>query len=330
MKKRALGKGGPLLSEIGFGCWNMTGAYGPTSEEEANETLKACIDEGVTFLDTANVYGAGQSEEMVGRFIKDNPGHFSIHTKAGIYRDPKTNERSFNNKPDYLREQLEGSLKRLGVEQIQMYYIHRRDPEIEIEDLMETLMAFKSEGKIEGIGFSEISPSSLRRAWAVGPVMGVQNEYSLWTRYPDLGMIQACEELGTGFVAFSPVGRGIFGEKAPDPEGFAKSDFRYGTPRFTEPNFSRNVAKVAEFKKLAADMGTSSPALAMAWVLARGEHVFSIPGTRTAEHLRQLTSGAALQLSEADMAAIEQVLPVGWAHGDRYSRAQWLGAEGYC
>ena len=330
MKKRSLGRNGPEVSEIGLGCWNFAGAYGPTDEVTSHNTLKAAIDEGITFLDTANVYGMGQSEEIIGRFIRDNPGHFSIHTKGGLYRNPETKERWFKNDADYLREELEKSLKRLGVEQIQMYYIHRREPDLDIEQVMETLLRFKEEGKIEGIGFSEIAPYSLRRAAACGDVMAVQSEYSLWSRYPDLGMLQTCDELGTAFVAFSPMGRGIFADKTPDPSTFEKTDFRYETPRFTEPNFSANVKKINEFKMLAADMGTSSPALAMAWVLAQGDHVFSIPGTRTADHLRQLTAGAALTLSEDDLRAIDQVLPVGWAHGDRYTRAQWLGAEGYC
>ncbi len=330
MKKRSLGRDGPLVSEIGLGCWNFTGACGPTEEANSIETLKTAIDEGITFLDTANVYGMGLSEEIIGRFIKTNPGQFAIHTKGGLYRNPETKERWFKNDADYLREELEKSLRRLGVEQVQMYYIHRRDPEMDIEDVMETLLRFKQEGKIEGIGFSEIAPFSLRRASACGDVMAVQNEYSLWSRYPDLGMLQTCAELGTAFVAFSPMGRGIFSQQAPDPSTFENIDFRHQSPRFIEPNFSKNVAKVADFKALAADMGTTSPALAMAWVLARDDHLFSIPGTRTSEHLKQLTAGAQLSLSDADMAAIDRVLPVGWAHGDRYSRQQWLGAEGYC
>jgi aryl-alcohol dehydrogenase-like predicted oxidoreductase len=330
MKKRSLGRDGPRVSEIGLGCWNFTGAYGPTDEAESQATLKTAIDEGVTFLDTANVYGMGLSEEIIGRFIKDNPGRFTVHTKGGLYRNPETKERWFRNEADYLREELEKSLKRLGVEQVQLYYIHRRQPEIDIEDVMETLLRFRQEGKIEAIGFSEIAPCSLRRATACGPVAAVQNEYSLWSRYPDLGMVQACQEMGTAFVAFSPMGRGIFAQKTPDPTTFTKIDFRCESPRFVEPNFSANVAKVAEFKALAADMGTTSPALAMAWVLARGEHILSIPGTRSSNHLRELTSGVALNLTDADLAVIDRILPVGWAHGDRYSRAQWLGAEGYC
>lgn len=330
MKKRSLGRGGPLISEIGLGCWNFAGPYGPTDEEESRATLHAAIDEGITFLDTANVYGMGLSEEIIGRFIKDNPGKFSIHTKGGLYRNPETGERWFRNEADYLREQLEASLTRLGVERIELYYVHRRQPELEIEEVMGTLLQFKQEGKIARIGFSEIAPYSLRRASALGHVAAIQNEYSLWSRYPDLGMLQACQELGTAFVAFSPVGRGIFAQETPDPATFAKTDFRHGNPRFVEPNFSANAAKVQEFKQLAVDMGTTSPALAMAWVLSRGEHMFSIPGTRSAKHLRELAGGAALSLTAEDLAAIDRVLPVGWAHGDRYSRKQWLGAEGYC
>lgn len=330
MKKRFLGRGGPPVSEIGLGCWNFTGAYGPTDESESRAALAASVDAGIDFLDTANVYGMGLSEEIIGRYIKDNPGQFTIHSKGGLYRNPETKERWFRNDADYLRDELEKSLKRLGVEQIQLYYIHRRQPDIPIEDVMDTLLRFKQEGKIEGIGFSEIAPTSLRRAVACGPVAAVQNEYSLWSRYPELGMLQTCRELGVTFVAFSPMGRGIFAQKTPDPASFEKIDFRFGSPRFSEPNFSYNVLKANEFKALAFDMGTTSPALAMAWVLAQGDHVLSIPGTRSPEHVRELAAGAALQLGADDLAAIGRVLPVGWAHGDRYSRDQWLGAEGYC
>lgn len=329
MKKRSLGRNGPLVSEMGLGCWNMTGAYGPSDETEARALLDAAVDGGITFLDTAAVYGMGQSEEIIGRYIKDNPGKFTIHTKGGLYRNPETGERWFRNDAAFLREQLEDSLRRLGVEQVELYYVHRRQPELEIEEVMETLLSFQKEGKIGGIGFSEIAPYSLKRASALGHVTAVQNEYSLWSRYPDLGMLRTCEELGTAFVAFSPMGRGIFAQKTPDPASFAKTDFRYKSPRFSEPNFSANVAKVNEFKELAADMGTTSPALAMAWTLARGDHILPIPGTRTAEHLNELLEGTKLALGEDDMASIEKVLPVGWAYGDRYSRAQWLGAEGY-
>ena len=330
MEKRQLGHGGPQVSEIGLGCWSFAGAYGPTDEAESHDTLATAIDIGIDFLDTANVYGNGVSENVIGSFIKDNPGSFKIATKAGIYRNPETNERGFNNDPAYLRGELEKSLQRLSVERVELYYIHRRQQEVPIEDLMETLLAFRGEGKIGGIGFSEISPATLRRACAVGPVMAVQNEYSVWTRYPDLGMIQACEELGVAFVPFSPLCRGMAAATPPDPATFSKGDFRNGTPRFTEPNFSVNVGYFYRFGALAADMGTTAPALAIAWTLARGEHLIPIPGTRSSDHLRDCVAGAELNLGDDEMAAIESVLPVGFAHGDRYSRLQWLGAEGYC
>ena len=330
MKKRQLGANGPQVSEIGLGCMNFAGFYGPCDESQARETLSAALDVGIDFLDTSNVYGMGLSEEIIGRFIKDNPGKFTIHTKGGIYRDPETNVRGFKNDADYLRVELEKSLKRLGVEQVQMYYVHRRDPDMQIEEVMEALLQFKQEGKIEGIGFSEIAPYSLRRAAKIGPVMAVQSEYSLWTRYPDLGQLQTCREVGTAFVAFSPMGRGIFAQKTPNPSQFKSTDFRHESPRFSEPNFSLNAEKVKQFKALAGDMGTSSASLAMAWVLSRGDHVFPIPGTRSATHIRELAAGAELNLNLDDLAAIERVLPVGWAYGDRYTDGQWVGPERYC
>jgi aryl-alcohol dehydrogenase-like predicted oxidoreductase len=330
MKKRQLGAGGPMVSEIGLGCWSFAGAYGPTDEAESHATLKTALDLGIDFLDTANVYGMGVSEKTIGSFIKGDADKFTIATKAGIYRDPETQTRGFNNSREHLTAELDKSLKHLGVDHVALYYIHRRDPRLEIEDVMETMLRFKEQGKIGGIGFSEISTGSLRRACDVGPVMAVQNEYSLWSRYPDLGMVQTCKELGVAFVPFSPLGRGIFGTEVPDPTTFSEGDFRYNTPRFTEPNFSRNVAKVAEFKALAADLGTTSITLAMAWCLARGEHLLPIPGTRSSEHLRECAASSEFPMTDDIMAKIDEVLPVGWAFGDRYTRLQWLGAEGYC
>ena len=293
-------------------------------------TLSAARDLGVDFLDTSNVYGMGVSEQTIGAYLKGRSDLFTIATKAGIWRHPDTGKRGFNNKADYLRAELEKSLSRLGLEHVDLYYIHRRDPEVEIEDLMETLLAFKAEGKIAGIGFSEISPATLRRASAVGPVDAVQSEYSLWTRQPELGMIQTCRELGVAFVPFSPLGRGMFAPNPPNPAEFPKGHFRTGTPRFTEPNFSHNVRQVEKFKALADDLGTSPIALAIAWCLARGSHLIPIPGTRSADHLKDCVAGSAFAMTDDIMQAIEQALPVGWAHGDRYTHEQRVGVEGYC
>lgn len=329
MKKRALLSDGTKVSEIGLGCMSFAGFYGPTSEAEAHDTLAAALDLGIDFLDTANIYGNGVSEQTIGSFLKGDDSKFTIATKAAIYRDPATGQRGFNNKPDHLSAELDKSLRRLGVDHVALYYIHRRDPEVEIEAVMDTLLGFKAAGKIGGIGFSEISPASLRRAAAVGPVDAVQSEYSLWTRYPDLGMIQTCAELGVAFVPFSPVGRGIFASETPVPAAFRENDFRKGTPRFTEPNFSYNVAMVDGFKRFAAACGTTPITLAMAWCLARGPHLIPIPGTRTATHLAELAAASTFAMTDEIMARIETILPVGWAHGDRYTADQWIGPERY-
>jgi aryl-alcohol dehydrogenase-like predicted oxidoreductase len=319
-----------MVGAVGLGCWSFAGSYGPTDEAESHATLAGALDLGIDFLDTSNVYGAGVSERVIGSFIKNHPGRFTIATKGGIYRDPDTNVRGFNNSPEHLRQVLETSLKNLGVDHVELYYIHRREKERPIEDVMETLVRFKEEGKIGGIGFSEIAPFSLRRAHAVHPVMAVQSEYSLWTRGPELGMIQACKELGVAFVPFSPLARGMFAAKPPVPAEFSDGDFRLNNPRFAEPNFSSNVKALEPFREFAAARGTTPSALAMAWILAQGDHLIPIPGTRSLEHLKDDAAGEELTLSADDMAEIDRILPLGFAHGDRYSDAQWIGPERYC
>lgn len=330
MKQRQLGAGGPMVSQMGLGCWNFAGPYGPTNETESHETLAAALDLGIDLLDTANVYGMGISEKVIGSFLKNHRGRFTLATKAGIYRDPQTNKRGFNNSAEHLQEELDKSLANLGTDHVALYYIHRREAGRPIEDVMETLARFKEQGKIGGIGFSEISPASLRRAHAVHPVMAVQSEYSLWSRMPDLGMIQACNELGVAFVPFSPLARGMFASRTPDPSKFADGDFRKNNPRFLEPNFSRNVAALAPFKKLAVDLKITPIALALAWIMTRGDHLIPIPGTRSAGHLRECASGMGLSLGANDLAEIDRILPPGFAHGDRYSPEQRPGVEGYC
>lgn len=330
MQRRTLLQTGKTVSAIGLGCMNFCGFYGPSNEAEAFDTLAAAQRLGIDLLDTSNVYGLGQSEEIIGRFLKHHPWDVTIATKAGIWRDREHGNRGFRNDAAYLRAELEGSLRRLGVDHVDLFYVHRRDHSIEIEEVMATLLALKAEGKIGGIGFSEIAPSSLRRAAAVGPVDAVQNEYSLWTRQPDLGMVQTCRELGVALVAFSPLGRGMLVDQAPDPATFADQDFRKVNPRFLPPNFALNLAKLHGFKAYAADHGVTTAALALAWCLARGTHVIPIPGTRSAAHLADCAAGASIDVTDAMMAEIETLLPVGWAYGDRYSAAQFNGPESYC
>lgn len=330
MKRRQILQSGTTASEIGLGCMSFAGTYGVTSEKDAHDTLAKALDLGIDLLDTANVYGFGVSETMIGTFLKANPSKFTIATKAGIWRDRSHTHRGFNNTPDYLRTELEGSLTRLGVDHVDLFYIHRRDRDIEIEAVMETLLAFKEEGKIGGIGFSEIAPASLRRAAAVGPVDAVQSEYSLWSRLPELGMLQACRELDVALVAFSPLGRGMLSTVTPDPETFGERDFRKNNPRFCEPNFGFNMGYVAAFKAYAFDNDTTPTALALAWCLAQGDNVIPIPGTRTAAHIEECAAGSDLRLTDDMLKEIEHILPPGFAHGDRYSQAQWAGPEGYC
>jgi len=330
MQKRALGKNGPVVSSVGLGCMSFVGFYGPATDEESYATLARARDLGVDFLDTSNVYGNGRSEQIIGNFIKDHPGFFKIATKVGIRRELGSTVRIFDNSEGHLREELEKSLKQLGVEHIELYYIHRRDPNIEIEDVMETLVKFKQEGKIGGIGFSEIAPYSLRRAHAVHPVAAVQNEYSLWTRLPDLGLIQTCEELGVTFVPFSPLARGVFSTVAPDPATFGEADFRKGNPRFIEPNYSKNLEIIAPFSSMAADMGVSPATLSLAWILHRGDHLIPIPGTRTPDHLEECAAAMHLSLSLAQLDEINRLLPIGFAYGDRYTDGQVFGTERYC
>ena len=330
MKKRRLLQSGKLVSEIGLGCMSFAGFYGPTDEKEAHGTLNTALDYGIDFLDTANIYGMGVSETMIGNYIKNNGNPFVIATKASISRDPETNERTFDNSSQHLETELNKSLERLGVDNVDLFYIHRRDPRIPIEDVMETLLKFKKEGKIGGIGFSEISPSSLRRASEVGLVDAIQSEYSLWTRSAELGLIQTCQELEVSFIPFSPLGRGIFSTTPPDPSTFAKLDFRKNNPRFLQPNFNENLNLLAPFKQFCAELGVSPSTMAIAWTLKQGEHMLPIPGTRSRNHLIELALGSEFELTEEISDQIDHLLPIGWAHGERYSDDQWIGIEKFC
>lgn len=287
MRQVKLGRNGPTVGAVGLGAMSFGGIYGATDEAESHATLTAALDLGVTHIDTANIYGMGVSETVIGTFLRNNPGtrqQFIIATKAGIITAPK---RDFRNDEAYLRTELEASLKRLGTEQVELFYIHRRDPRVPVEDLMVSLVKFIEEGKIGAIGLSECQPATLERASQIHPVAAVQSEYSLQTRLPELGMLKMCEKLGTTFVSFSPVGRGLLTDTDPDRAKFPDVDFRKNNPRFIEPNLSTNLEKVQALRAFAADKGVATSTLAIAWTFAMAPNSIAIPGTRSPTHLTE-------------------------------------------
>jgi aryl-alcohol dehydrogenase-like predicted oxidoreductase len=326
MKQRHLGAQGPLVSELGLGCLSFGGMFGPTTEAESLRTLDAAWDAGITFLDTANGYGKGVSEAVIGTWLTTRGHRPHIATKAAFTDDPA---RRVDNRPEHLRSELEGSLKRLGVDHVTLFYAHRHDPLIPAEDLAGTMQRLHEEGKILGYGLSEIGPYTLERCHAVHPVMAVQSEYSLWTRSPELGLIQRCAQLGVAFVPFSPLARGAFGTPMADPSTFREGEFRGRIPRFHPENWPHNRAKLDAFHAYARQRGITPAALALAWLLDRGPHLLPIPGTRTAEHLLAWASAPEIALTDTDRAEIDRLLPVGWAWGDRYDDQQAATVERY-
>lgn len=332
MKQRKLGRE-TVVSAIGIGAMSFSDFYGTTDTGKSHAILKQALDLGIDHIDTANVYGGGVSEERIGSFLmKQGPRRhalFKIATKAGIHRDADGN-RYFNNSPEHLAAELDKSLQRLGVDRVEMFYVHRRDQNRPIEEVAEILAGFVKSGKIGQFGFSEIAPTSLARAAAVHPVGAVQSEYSLSTRSAELGLVQKTAELGASLVVFGPIGRGLLTDAPHSVESAEAVAFFKHNPRFSGPNLNRNIEATAGFRRLAMDMGVKASSLAIAWLLHQGPHILPIPGTRSVEHLRELAKGSELKLSSADLEAIDRELPVGWAHGDRYSTAQWTGPEKYC
>jgi aryl-alcohol dehydrogenase-like predicted oxidoreductase len=334
MKTRILGSTGIEVSAIGVGAMSFTNFYGETSEAESHSVLRAALDRGVTHIDTANVYGGGLSETVIGKFLaqqgRRKNGLFSIATKAGIAVDPNSGRRYFDNSAGYLTAQLDLSLARLGLDYVDLFYVHRRDSETPIEDVTSTLADLVKAGKIRGFGFSEIAPTSLVRAQAIHPVAAVQSEYSLSVRSPELGLVQTTRELGVALVAFSPLGRSLLTDKPHNADRVKQSAWLGTNPRFLPPNLTANIAATASFRALAKDYGLSAAALAIAWLLHKGDHILPIPGTRSVQHFAEHCDGATKTLSPAQIGEIETILPIGWAHGDRYSEAQWVGPERYC
>ncbi len=329
MKTIKLGADGPEVSQFGIGAMSFAGIYGQASEAEAHAVLDDCRAAGVTHIDTSNVYGNGRSEELIGAWFAANKGareDMHLATKAGITGN---DDRRFNNDPEYLEDCLDASLKRLGTDHVDLFYVHRYDRSCRPEDTAGALKRLIEKGKTRAVGLSEIAPSTLRRASTECHIAAVQSEYSLSTRAPELGLVQACRELNSTLVAFSPVGRTFLTDDPFNAERVESMAFTKGNPRFMEPNFSTNIAITDKFRELAGDMGEPAAALAIAWLIAQGDHILPIPGTKNTAHLAELVRGTEIDLTSDDLERIETVLPVGWAHGDRYSSKQWEGPERY-
>lgn len=331
MKTTTLGKNGPEVSQFGVGAMSFAGIYGGSTEAEAHAILDAARAAGVSHIDTAAAYGDGRSEEMIGTWLTANPGargETTIATKAAFRTED--GRRFISNDPEFMEGLLDRSLRLLGVDCVDLFYAHRLEPGRAPEEVAGEMGRLVEKGKTKAIGFSEIAPSTLRRAHSGHPVAAVQSEYSLQTRAPELGLIQTSAELGVSLVAFCPVGRGILTDAPPSAEVIAQSAFRKTNPRFQEPNYGANLTYARAFQALAQDMGEPAAALAIAWCNAQGNHVLPIPGTAKTHHFAELVRGAEITLTAEDVTRIEAVLPVGWCHGDRYNEMQWKGPERYC
>jgi len=321
MEQRRLGRNGPSVSAIGLGCMGMSEFYGPGDEAESIATIHRALDLGVNFLDTADMYGPYTNEELVGRAIRGRREQVVLATKFGIVRGDDPRARAINGKPEYVRTSCEGSLKRLGVETIDLYYQHRVDPSTPIEDTVGAMADLVRAGKIRWIGLSEAGPETLRRASAVHPIAAVQTEYSLWSRDPEAGVLAACRELGIGFVAYSPLGRGFLTGQIKRFEDLAADDYRRLSPRFQGDNFQKNLDLVRRVEEIAAAKRCRPSQLALAWVLAQGNDVVPIPGTKRRRYLEENVGALDVKLTREDLARLDEILPPGAAAGLRYPEA---------
>ncbi len=320
MKTRSLGRSGLTVSALGLGCMSMSEFYGPGDDAESTATIHRAIELGVTFFDTADVYGPFKNEELLGRAIKGKREKLMIATKFGIVRDPANpNARGVNGKPDYIRKSCESSLRRLGTDYIDVYYQHRVDPNTPIEETVGGLAELVKEGKIRHIGLSEASVKTIRRAAKVHAITALQTEYSLWSRDPEDGILATCRELGIGFVAYSPLGRGFLTGQIKRFEDLAPDDFRRGVDRFQGENFQKNVDLVTKVEDIAKQKGCTAPQLALAWVLAQGDDIVPIPGTRRRTRLEENLKSLDVQLTAEDLKQIEETFPRGIVSGERYS-----------
>lgn len=326
MKIKPFGNQGLHASELGLGCMGMSDFYGARNDEESIKTIHRAIELGITFFDTADMYGPYINEELVGKAIKGKREQLTIATKFGIIRDPTDpRKRGINGKPAYVKTSIEGSLKRLGIGVVDLYYLHRVDSDTPIEETVGAMAQLIKEGKIKGIGLSEVSAETLRKANAVHPITAVQTEYSLWSREPEDEIINVCKELGVAFVPYSPLGRGFLTGQFKKLEDFDATDYRRHSPRFQGENFQKNLDLVSKIEQLAARKKCTASQLALAWVLAQGENIFPIPGTKRIKYLEENIGAVDIHLSPAELKEIDLIAPKGVAAGLRYP-AEMMGS----
>jgi aryl-alcohol dehydrogenase-like predicted oxidoreductase len=318
MEQRALGSGGFTVSRMGLGCMGMSEFYGPGDEKESIRTIHRALELGMNFLDTADIYGLGRNEELVGKAIHDRRDKAVLATKFGNVRGADGSWLGVNGKPDYVRFCCEASLRRLGVEVIDLYYQHRVDPNTPIEETVGAMADLVRQGKVRYLGLSEAAPATIRRACAVHPIAALQTEYSLWTRDTEGEVLPTCRELGVGFVAYSPLGRGIFGGKIKSLNDVEEGDYRRNTPRFMGENLAHNLSLVERLEKIAAEKKCRPAQLALAWLLARGSDIFPIPGTKRVERLEENAGALEVVLTSEDLDRLDAAFPPGAAKGTRY------------
>jgi aryl-alcohol dehydrogenase-like predicted oxidoreductase len=325
MQHRPLGRTSQSISALGLGCMGMSEFYGARNDAESLATLEAALAAGIDFFDTADTYGHGHNEELVGRFLKGRREKVVLATKFGIVRKPGTYERRVDNSPAYIRAACEASLQRLGVEHIDLYYMHRRNPDVPVEESVGAMAELVSQGKVKALGLSEVSVETLRRAHKVHPIAAVQSEYSLWSRDPEQGMLQACAELGVTFVAYSPLGRAFLTGTVSNPDALPEGDFRKASPRFQAEALERNNRLVAALEKFAAEHKAKPAQVALAWLLGKHPHVVPIPGTKRRTYLAENAAAADIKLTAADIAELDRIFAPDAVAGARYTEEGMRG-----
>ena len=319
MRVKALGKQGIHATLLGLGCMGMSDFYGKRNDDESIKVIHRAIELGINFFDTADMYGPYTNEELLGKAIKGLSHKLTIATKFGIVRDPNDpTKRGINSRPEYVQSSCEGSLKRLGVEQIDLYYLHRKDPDTPIEETVGAMGQLVKEGKVCGIGLSEVNSETLRKAHAEFPISALQSEYSLWSRDPEDDILDTCEELGIAFVAYSPLGRGFLTGQIKKFEDFDADDYRRHSPRFQGDNFKKNLELVKKIEQMAEKKECTTSQLALAWVLAQRDFIFPIPGTKHIKYLEENVGALDVTLTEEELEELDAIVPKGAAAGQRY------------